>query len=228
MTVAATPLLYELASVTRTFRTPGLEVRALEDVSFTLAEGELVAIAGPSGSGKSTLLAVLGLLDADVSGEVTMRGQSVRRMTSRERARARLEGIGLVFQTFHLLPALDVRHNVALPHWKLHGHHGRALARAEALLAELGLEARIRHDVTRLSGGEMQRVAIARALVNDPAVVLADEPTANLDEASAGAVVSLLRRANARGAAVVVCTHDTELLASFPRVLRMRHGRMAP
>src|SRR5690242_5260143 len=125
MTLVNAPVLYELASVTRTFRTPALDVRALEDVSFTLAEGELAAIAGPSGSGKSTLLAVVGLLDADVSGEVTMRGKSVRRMTSRERARARLEGIGLVFQTFHLLPALDVRHNVALPHWKLHGHHGR-------------------------------------------------------------------------------------------------------
>ncbi|MDC3957330.1 ABC transporter ATP-binding protein [Polyangium jinanense] len=224
--MANAPVLYELASVTRTFRTPALDVRALDDVSFTLAEGELAAIAGPSGSGKSTLLAVLGLLDADVSGEVRMRGKSVRRMSRRERARARLEGIGLVFQTFHLLPALDVRHNVALPHWKLHGHHGRALARAEALLAELGLEARMRHDVTRLSGGEMQRVAIARALVNDPAVVLADEPTANLDEASAASVVSLLGRANARGAAVVVCTHDTDLLASFPRVLRLRHGRM--
>jgi ABC-type lipoprotein export system ATPase subunit len=224
----ATPMLYELHDVSRTFRTPAGVVLALEDVSLSIAEGELMAVAGPSGSGKSTLLALLGLLDADFSGELVMRGRAVRKLSSRSRARFRLGEVGLVFQSFHLLPALDVRTNVALPHWKLHGDRKRALVRADALLAELGLEARARFEVTRLSGGEMQRVAIARSLVNDPLVVLADEPTANLDAESAAAVVALLRRTHARGAAVVVCTHDTELLAVFPRVVRLRHGRMVP
>jgi len=201
-------------------------VRALDGVDLDVAPGDSVAFVGPSGSGKSTLLAVLGLLDADFSGEVMMSGRSIRKISNRARARVRLAEVGLVFQSFHLLPALDVRTNVALPHWKLHGDRRRALSRAEELLTELGLGARLGHDVTRLSGGEMQRVAIARALVNDPVVVLADEPTANLDAESAASVVSLLARTHARGAAVLVCTHDMELLASFPRVVRLRHGRM--
>jgi len=168
------------------------------------------------------------LLDADISGLFKMRGRVVRDLSNRARARARLAEVGLVFQSFHLLPALDVRTNVALPHWKLHGDRRRAVERADVLLDELGLSARARYDVTRLSGGEMQRVAIARALVNDPLVVLADEPTANLDAESSAAVVALLGRTHARGATVVVCTHDLDLLASFPRVVRLKHGRMVP
>jgi putative ABC transport system ATP-binding protein len=221
-------MLYELSDLSKVFKTRAATVTALDGISLSIAEGELVAVAGPSGSGKSTLLAVLGLLDADYSGQAMMRGRSVQKLSNSARARMRLAEVGLVFQSFHLLPALDVRTNVALPHWKLHGDRRRALSRADALLGELGLEGRSRYDVTRLSGGEMQRVAIARALVNDPIVVLADEPTANLDADSATAVVALLRRTHAQGAAVVVCTHDTELLAAFPRVVRLRHGRMAP
>ena len=221
-------MLYDLANVSKSFRTPAGVVDALVDISLSITEGEMVAVVGPSGSGKSTLLGLLGLLDADYFGELAMRGRSIRGMSNRQRARTRLAEVGLIFQSFHLLPALDVRRNVALPHWKLHGDEKRSLQRADELLAELGLAERARGDVMQLSGGEMQRVAIARALINEPAVLLADEPTANLDDTNAMAVIELFRRAHARGAAVVVCTHDTDLLAEFPRVVRLRRGKLAP
>jgi putative ABC transport system ATP-binding protein len=219
-------MLYTLTHLSKSFVTPGGMVEALTDVSFSISDGEMIAVMGPSGSGKSTLLGLLGLLDAEFTGLLEMRGRSIQAMSNRRRAQTRLAEVGLIFQSFHLLPALDVRHNVALPHWKLHGHEKRALARADELLAELGLGERARSGVTQLSGGEMQRVAIARALINDPAVLLADEPTANLDEANVSAVIALFRRVHARGAAVVVCTHDTDLLVEFPRVLRLKHGRL--
>jgi ABC-type lipoprotein export system ATPase subunit len=221
-------MLYELRGVSRSFQTNASEVRALEDVSLSIDRGELVCFAGPSGCGKSTLLNILGLLDAGFSGEARLGDRSLRALSSSERAHIRLSEIGLVFQSFHLLPALDVRHNVALPHWKLHGHRGKALARAEGLLVELGLGDRLAHDVTRLSGGEMQRVAIARALVNEPAVLVADEPTASLDAASTRIVVDLLRSAHARGCAVVASSHDPDLVAASRRVIRLRHGRLVP
>lgn len=219
-------MLYSLTHVSKSFSTPAGVVEALNDISLQIEDGEMVAVVGPSGSGKSTLLGLLGLLDAEFSGILEMKGRSIHSLSNRQRARARLADVGLIFQSFHLLPALDVRHNVALPHWRLHGQEKPALARADELLAELGLAERGRGDVMQLSGGEMQRVAVARALINDPAVLLADEPTANLDEANASAVVNLFRRVHARGAAVVVCTHDTDLLVEFPRVLRLKRGRL--
>jgi putative ABC transport system ATP-binding protein len=219
-------MLYAITHLSKSFDTPAGVVEALADVSISITDGEMIAVVGPSGSGKSTLLGILGLLDAEFTGELEMRGRSIRSMTNRQRAKTRLAEVGLIFQSFHLLPALDVRHNVALPHWKLHGNEKRSLERADELLAELGLAERARSDVMQLSGGEMQRVAIARALINDPAVLLADEPTANLDDTNASAVIALFRRAHARGAAVVVCTHDTDLLVEFPRVLRLKRGKL--
>jgi len=221
-------MLYTLTHLSRSFATPAGTVEALTDISFSIADAEMIAVMGPSGSGKSTLLGLLGLLDAEFTGVLEMRGRSIQAMSNRQRARTRLAEVGLIFQSFHLLPALDVRHNVALPHWKLHGHEKRALARADELLSELGLSERARSDVMQLSGGEMQRVAVARALINEPAVLLADEPTANLDDANSSAVMTLFRRVHARGAAVVVCTHDTDLLVEFPRVLRLKRGKLVP
>ncbi len=221
-------MLYNLTHLTKTFSTPAGHVTALSDICIQISDGEMVAVIGPSGSGKSTLLGILGLLDADFSGVLEMHGRSIHTMSNRQRAQTRLAEVGLIFQSFHLLPALDVRHNVALPHWKLHGHEKRALARADELLDELGLRERAYAQVPQLSGGEMQRVAVARALVNDPAVLLADEPTANLDEINAAAVLSLFRRARDRGAAVLVCTHDADLLAEFPRILRLKRGKLVP
>jgi macrolide transport system ATP-binding/permease protein len=219
-------MLYAARGLRRVFQSGTKEVRALDGLSLTVDAGTLVAVAGPSGCGKTTLLHVLGLLDAGFEGEVALEGQDVRALSAAARARLRMARIGLVFQSFHLLPSLDVRHNVALPHWKLHGDRKRALARADELLTELHLHERLTHDTTRLSGGEMQRVAIARALVNDPAVLLADEPTANLDAESTEAVVRLLQRAHARGAAVIVSSHDPEMIAHARRVIRLRYGRV--
>ncbi|HRI63936.1 MAG TPA: ABC transporter ATP-binding protein [Polyangium sp.] len=221
-------MLYTFKNLSKSFSTPAGVVEALSDISLQIVEGEMIAVMGPSGSGKSTLLGLLGLLDAEFSGVLEMRGRSIHALSNRQRARTRLAEVGLVFQSFHLLPALDVRHNVALPHWKLHGHEKKALARADELLEELGLSDRGRNDVMQLSGGEMQRVAIARALVNEPAVLLADEPTANLDDANASAVIALFRRAHTRGAAVIVCTHDVDVSAEFPRVLRLKRGKLVP
>jgi ABC-type lipoprotein export system ATPase subunit len=221
-------MLYTAKHLTKHFLTPAGAVEALTDVSLDIAKGEMVALVGPSGSGKSTLVGLLGLLDVDFTGDLEINGRSIRAMSNRQRAQTRLAEVGLIFQSFHLLPALDVRHNIALPHWKLHGSEKRALQRADELLAELGLTERAYGDVMQLSGGEMQRVAIARALINEPAVLLADEPTANLDDANTAAVIALFRRANQKGAAVVVCTHDTDLLAEFPRVMRLKRGKVVP
>lgn len=219
-------MLYTATRLSKQFITPAGVVEALTDVSIGIAEGEMVALVGPSGSGKSTFVGLLGLLDVDFTGTLEMRGRSIQGMSNRQLAQTRLAEVGLIFQSFHLLPALDVRHNVALPHWKLHGNEKRSLQRADELLADLGLAERARGDAMQLSGGEMQRVAVARALINEPAVLLADEPTANLDDANAAAVIALFRRANQRGAAVVVCTHDTDLLAQFPRVVRLKRGKI--
>ncbi len=221
-------MLYTATHLSKHFSTPAGVVEALTDVSVGIAEGEMVALVGPSGSGKSTFVGLLGLLDVDFTGVLEMRGRSIRAMSNRKRAQTRLAEVGLIFQSFHLLPALDVRHNVALPHWKLHGNKKRSLQRADELLADLGLAERAHADAMQLSGGEMQRVAIARALINEPAVLLADEPTANLDDANAAAVIALFRRASTRGAAIVVCTHDTDLLAEFPRVVRLKRGKLIP
>jgi len=219
-------MLYAVNHLFKQFSTPAGVVEALSDISVQIDEGEMIAVTGPSGSGKSTLVGILGLLDAEYSGVLEMRGRSIQAMSNRQRARTRLAEVGLVFQSFHLLPALDVRHNVALPHWKLHGQQKKSLERADELLTELGLIERARGDVMQLSGGEMQRVAIARALINEPAVLLADEPTANLDDSNAAAVIALFRRTHARGAAVIVCTHDVDLIAEFPRVLRLKRGKI--
>lgn len=221
-------MLYSATQLSKHFLTPAGVVEALTDVSLSIAEGEMVALVGPSGSGKSTVVGLLGLLDVDFNGVLEMRGRSIRSLSNRQRAQTRLAEVGLIFQSFHLLPALDVRHNVALPHWKLHGSEKKALQRADELLAELGLAERAHGDAMQLSGGEMQRVAVARALINEPAVLLADEPTANLDDVNSAAVIALFRRANQKGAAVVVCTHDTDLLAEFPRVIRLKRGKIVP
>lgn len=219
-------MIYNASHLTKHFPTPAGVVEALTDVSLEIAEGEMVALVGPSGSGKSTFIGLLGLLDVDFTGTLEIRSRSIRAMSNRQRAQTRLAEVGLIFQSFHLLPALNVRHNIALPHWKLHGSEKRALQRADELLEELGLTERAHGDVMQLSGGEMQRVAVARALINEPAVLLADEPTANLDDANAAAVIALFRRVNQKGAAVVVCTHDTDLLAEFPRVVRLKRGKI--
>jgi putative ABC transport system ATP-binding protein len=217
----------ELESVSRSYRVGGQEVRALDDVSLRLDAGEHVAVMGPSGSGKSTLLHVLGLLDRPDAGRVRLEGEDVAALSDEALSRRRALRVGFVFQGFHLVPTLDVLENVALPLLYADRSPEEARARARALVDRVGLLDRARHRPSELSGGQQQRVAIARALANDPALVLADEPTGNLDRRTGADVLALLDEVPREGRTLVVVTHDPGVAARADRVLHMLDGRIA-
>ena len=224
-----TPII-EVADVTRSYQLGGRApaVAALRGVTFAVEPGDFVAIVGPSGSGKSTLLNLLGALDRPSSGTVRIDGGDISTLSDARLARLRNSTIGFVFQTFQLLARTSATDNVALP--LVYAGVGRAerVARARAALEAVGLGDRLTHQPNELSGGEQQRVAIARALVTDPRVILADEPTGNLDTATGGEVIDLLERLNAeRGVALVVITHDPEVAARARRQIRLRDGLIA-
>jgi ABC-type lipoprotein export system ATPase subunit len=197
-------------------------VRALSDVSLQIAAGEFVAVLGPSGSGKSTLMNVLGLLDRPNSGEYRLEGKSVSDLNAREMAGLRNRVIGFVFQSYHLLPRTTAIENVQLP--LLYSKKADYQRRSEAALAAVGLADRRSHFASELSGGQQQRVAIARAIVNDPSLLLADEPTGNLDGAAAGEIVELFKTQNAKGTTVILITHDEKVASAARRVIRIRGG----
>jgi putative ABC transport system ATP-binding protein len=213
--------------VVRTYSLEGVSVPALRGVSFTVPAGDHVAIVGPSGSGKSTLMHLLGGLDRPTSGQLLIGGRDVATLTPHDLARLRNETIGFVFQSFHLLARTSAVDNVALPLvYRGIGARERR-RRAAAMLARVGLTHRLDHRPNQLSGGEQQRVAIARALVTDPKVLLADEPTGNLDTATGQAVLALLEALNAEhGVALVVVTHDREVAARARRQIVMRDGQI--
>ena len=202
-------------------------VRALDGPSFTIGAGELVGIVGPSGSGKSTLLHLIGLLDRPTGGRLLVGGHDVARLPDRELAGLRARTVGFVFQQFHLLPALTALDNVATGLVYLGVGAAERRARAAEALATVGLGDRMGHRPSRLSGGEQQRVAIARALVARPALILADEPTGNLDSAAGAAVFGVLMDLHHRGHTVVVVTHDRELAHLLPRTLAVHDGRVS-
>jgi putative ABC transport system ATP-binding protein len=203
-------------------------VIALEDVTLTIEEGEAVAIMGPSGSGKSTLLSLLGCLDLPTRGEYRLDGKRVSNLADDELSRIRNECIGFVFQSFHLIPQLTVAENVETP--LLYGGVAEDEARRRALRAldRVGLGPRAEHRPTELSGGEAQRAAVARALVTEPRLLLADEPTGNLDSATGEEVASLLESVHRDGRTVVVVTHNEVLARRARRVVRLRDGRIQP
>ncbi|MEK7820186.1 MAG: ABC transporter ATP-binding protein [Pseudomonadota bacterium] len=225
--MAPTPAI-EARGLTRILPGP-VPVTLVRDVTLTIAKGEMVAITGASGSGKSSLLYLLGLLDAPTMGEVRIDGQALGHMGSDELAAIRLARLGFVFQFHFLLPEFDVLANVMLPMRKLARLEAGAMrAKAETLLADLGLADQMRKYPEQLSGGQRQRVAIARALANDPLVVLADEPTGNLDSANARAVFEIFARlAREQNRAIAVVTHERDLAGLADRRLAMTDGRLA-
>jgi putative ABC transport system ATP-binding protein len=226
--VAVDPVaaVVEARAVSRVFPMPAGPVTALHEVTMRIGAGEYVAIAGPSGCGKSTLLHVIGCVDTPTSGDVWIDGQAVATLSDAERSRIRLTRIGFVFQRFFLLPMLSALENVELPQAETGVGRVERRDRARELLDYVGLGSRADHRPAQLSGGEMQRVAIARALANRPRLVLADEPTGELDQATGQAIAGLFDRLHRDGTAVVVVTHDPTIAARAERTLRMRDGRI--
>ena len=220
------PPVVEARGVTRTFPMPAGPVVAVRDLSVTIAAGEFVSICGPSGCGKSTLLHILGCVDAPSSGALLVDGRDVSTLGDAERSALRLSKIGFVFQRFFLLPMLTAAENVELPQAEAGVTRGERRRRTSALLDYVGLAHRAHHRPSQLSGGEAQRVAIARALANRPRLLLADEPTGELDQATGQQIVGLFERVHADGTTVVVVTHDPAIAARTPRMLSMRDGRI--
>lgn len=199
-------------------------VHALRGVSFDIASGDYVAIVGPSGCGKSTLLNLLGAIDKPTSGDVRIAGSSPRELSDRDATRFRLMNIGFVFQRFYLMPTLSAMENVELPMAEAGIPRDERTTRSRELLAYVGLSHRERHRPTQLSGGEQQRVAIARALANRPALLLADEPTGELDAKTGAEIIALFSRLSADGTTIVVVTHDEDLANAAQRRIHMRDG----
>lgn len=219
--------IVELRNIRKTFPTGDGEFVALDDISLTIEEGEMVAIMGPSGSGKSTLMTLIGLLDSPTSGEYILDGVDVSRLNRQEQARIRNRKLGFVFQNFNLLPRLTAQKNVELP--LVYGRVGarERAERARAALEAVGLGHKLNNLPNTLSGGQKQRVAIARALVHDPAIILADEPTGALDTRTGAEIMALFRQLNReQGRTIVIVTHDPEIGRHMDRVIGLRDGRL--
>jgi putative ABC transport system ATP-binding protein len=214
----------QLNNVTKVYTMGDQRVEALRGISFTIQRGEFVAIMGASGSGKSTCMNILGCLDVPTGGEYLLEGVSVGRLTKNELAEIRNSKLGFVFQGFNLLPRTTARENVELPlvYARLHGTKRRE--RALAALAQVGLAERAGHFSNQLSGGQQQRVAIARALVNEPAIILADEPTGNLDTKTSGEIMTLFQGLNRQGITIIMVTHEPDIAAYAGRQVVFRDG----
>jgi putative ABC transport system ATP-binding protein len=223
---AETPAIIDCIALTKTYQLGTQEVQALHGVTFSVARGEFVAIMGPSGSGKSTLANMLGALDRPTSGHLFIDGAAVADLSDDELARLRNRDIGFVFQQFNLLPRMSALENVALP-LLYSGRQGLdKVALARARLEQVGLGARIDHTPAKLSGGQQQRVAIARALINNPSILLADEPTGALDTKTSHEVMELFTGLHAQGLTVIVITHEPDIAAYAQRLLQFRDGEL--
>jgi putative ABC transport system ATP-binding protein len=219
--------LYKLDNVSRTFRVGSQEVRAVDGIDMEIGSGEFVAVQGPSGSGKSTLLQLLGALDKPTAGSLTFDGRELTKLGQSDLTKVRSRDIGFIFQSFNLIPTLTAAENVELAMVPLGLNHAKRRARGAELLEQVGLATRAKHLPSKLSGGEQQRVAIARALANEPRVLLADEPTGNLDSQTADEVVAILRKlSQERDVTVVLVTHADEVASRATRRLRMRDGKL--
>jgi putative ABC transport system ATP-binding protein len=218
--------LIQLEDISKIYRTGTLEVPALQRVNLTIAQGEMVAIIGASGSGKSTLLHLIGFLDRPTSGRYLFNGADVSRLSDNQLAVMRSSALGFVFQSFNLLSRLTAQANVELP--LIYGHRGSRHLRAREALERVGLGPRAQHKPMELSGGEQQRVAIARALVNNPPLILADEPTGNLDSKSSQDIIAIFRKLNQDGITIALITHDPTVAAQAQRVVKIKDGEIVP
>lgn len=203
------------------------ELESLHSVTFDVEKGDFISIMGVSGSGKSTLMNIIGFLDRPTSGEYIFEGQKVNEKSRSELVKHRREKIGFIFQNFNLLPKLSALSNVELPLIYRGARPKIRHEKAKNVLQQVGLEKRIKHKPSELSGGELQRVAIARALINDPAVILADEPTGNLDRKSGQEIMNILEKLNRQGVTIIVVTHDPNVASRAKRIIKLEDGRIA-
>lgn len=217
----------ELVDLTKLYGHDDTILRALDGITLSIEEGEFVAIMGPSGCGKTTLLNILGLLDTPSSGDYGLAGRPVAEISHRTRARIRAEQIGFIFQSFNLLPRMNIIDNVALPLAYRRGFRHKQLAKASKLLKTFELQEREYYMPSQLSGGQLQRVAIARALVNNPSIILADEPTGNLDSKSSELIMNELREIHQAGNTILMVTHNPDLTTYATRILHMKDGKIA-
>jgi len=224
--VKAITKVIELSGIEKSFRIGDSVVQVLKGVDLSIEQGEFVALMGPSGSGKSTLMNLVGCLDWPSSGRYLLHGQDVSGRSEDELARIRRHDLGFVFQTFNLISRISVRKNVEMPMVLAEVPRDQREKRAAELLQQVGLEHRIDYSPLRLSGGERQRVAIARALANDPGIIIADEPTGNLDLKSSDEVMSIMNRLNREGRTIIMVTHNPEITATCSRIIRLRDGRV--
>ncbi len=214
--------LLALEAVEKVYTLGDRTLTVLHDITFSVEQGEFVAIMGPSGSGKSTLLHILGCLDVPTKGTYRLAEHAITSLSGSQLVKIRRASIGFIFQNFHLLPRLSALQNVELP--LIYSGTARRAERARAMLDSVGLAERARHRPAELSGGEMQRTAIARALVNDPKVVLADEPTGNLDSANGAEIMRLFQKLHSKGRTIIMVTHDRQLAEHAERIIELRDG----
>jgi putative ABC transport system ATP-binding protein len=219
--------MIELRGLKKTYFTGGVETPVLHGIDLTIEEGEFVALMGPSGTGKSTLMNILGLLDRPTAGSYTLAGQDLTALDDNQLSAIRNRRIGFVFQLFNLLPRVSVLHNVLLPFLYTEPYPSSAKEKAQNLLKSVGLGERMHFKPNALSGGQQQRVAIARALVNEPALILADEPTGNLDSTASKEILEIFDRIHSLGRTIVMVTHETDVAAHASRVVTLKDGRVA-
>lgn len=217
-------VIVRVENVTKVYQMGDEEVRALNGVTLPIHRGEFWALMGPSGSGKSTLMNLLGCLDRPTSGQYYLEGQDVSQLDDDKLSEFRLRHLGFIFQSFNLVPQLTVQENIELPLFYLDWEPARSAERAKELAAKVGLEHRLNHRPTELSGGQQQRVAIARSLANDPSIILADEPTGNLDTATGDQIMNMLKELNAAGKTIIMVTHEPDVALNASRRLHMRDG----
>lgn len=219
--------MIELRGLEKTYHTGGVDTPVLHDINLTIEEGEFVALMGPSGTGKSTLMNILGCLDRATGGTYTLAGQDLTALDDNQLSAIRNRRLGFVFQLFHLLPRVSVLQNVLLPFLYTDPYPSDAKERAVNLLRLVGLEDRMAFKPNALSGGQQQRVAIARALVNEPALLMADEPTGNLDSVASREIMDIFDRIHAQGRTIVMVTHEPDIATHASRVVTLKDGRVA-